>query len=346
MKEMSPPPQHALVRRLWDRLLATPWLPVFAALLVMIAAFGIANPNFLSVRNFLNIGADMSGIGIMALAATLVLITGGLDLSVGGVLAFSAICGALVMKSGGDYAIILGILTCLLVGTLAGLLNGVLTVKGKLPPFVVTLATLGITVGLGYQLSHGTGVAGLPRSLSTHFGFVDVFGIPAPILLWIFLAIIGMIVLSSTRFGAHSYAVGSSVSATERGGINVGRHLVIVYAISGLMSAVAGVIDIARFSTAAVAAHQTDILAVITAVVIGGTPLFGGVGRIGGTLVGVAILGVLTNGLIMIGMKPYMQQVATGIFLLATLLANRFRETKRSTHRPNQGHPSKRRPRK
>ena len=91
---------------------------------------------------------------------------------------------------------------------------------------------------------------------------------------------------------------------------------------------------------------QTDILAVITAVVIGGTPLFGGVGRIGGTLVGVAILGVLTNGLIMIGMKPYMQQVATGIFLLAALLANRFRETKRSTHRPNQGHPSKRRPRK
>jgi len=306
-----------------------PWLPVFAALIAMIVFFSVANHNFLSKANLLNIGADMSETGVMAIGATIVLIAGGIDLSVGGVLALSAIVGAHVLQYGGPWAIALGILTTLVVASLLGAINGALTVYADLPPFVVTLASLGITIGLGYQLSNGTGLSGIPASLSSNFGFARIAGVPVPTILWLLLSLIAVVILGFTRFGTRNYAIGSNRSAAERSGIDTGRHLVAVYALSAFFAGAAGVIDIGRFSTAAVAAHQTDVLAVVSAAVIGGTSLFGGVGRIGGTLVGTAIIGVLTNGLILMGVQPYMQQVATGGFLLAALLAHRFRQVRR-----------------
>lgn len=318
-------PRPSLLRSVLD----IPWLPVFIALVAMLVFFSLANRNFLTVSNLLNIGADMSETGVMAVGATLVLIAGGIDLSVGGVLALSAISGALVMRTGIPLALPLGIGTTLIVGTLVGAANGALTVFAKLPPFVVTLAMLGICVGIGYQLSNGTGLSGIPPAMSDNFGFARFLGVPLPTILWLGLSAIAIVILSSTRFGVRTYAIGSNLSAAERSGVDVKPHLVAVYAISGLLAAVAGIIDIGRFSSAAVASHQTDVLAVVSATVIGGTSLFGGVGRIGGTLVGVAIIGILTNGLIMMGIQPYMQQVATGGFLLAALLAHRFREVRR-----------------
>jgi ribose transport system permease protein len=324
--EVPAPTRPRLLRGILD----TPWLPVFAALVVMIVFFSIANRNFLSVANFLNIGADMSETGVMAVGATIVLIAGGIDLSVGGVLALSAIAGALVMRSGVPFALPLGLLTTLGCSTLLGSINGLLTVYAKLPPFVVTLATLGITIGIGYQLSNGTGLSGIPDVLTSGFGFARLFGIPLPMIVWLAASAIAIIVLAQTRYGVRTYAIGSSFSAAERSGVAAKSHLVSVYAVSGLTAGIAAIIDIGRFSSAAVAAHQTDVLAVVSATVIGGTSLFGGVGRIGGTIIGVAIIGILTNGLIMMGVQPYMQQVATGVFLLAALLAHRFREIRRA----------------
>jgi ribose transport system permease protein len=321
--------------RLLRAVFEIPWLPVFAALVAMLVVFTIANRNFLTIPNLLNIGADMSETGVMAVGATLVLIAGGIDLSVGGVLAVSAITGALAMRQGGPLAVPLGVVTTLIVATLIGAANGALTVFAKLPPFVVTLATLGISVGIGYQLSNGTGLSGIPAAMSDNFGFARFGGVPLPIILWLLLSFAAIAILTFTRFGIRTYAIGSNVSAAERSGVDVKPHLVAVYAVSGLLAGVAGIIDIGRFSSAAVASHQTDVLAVVSATVIGGTSLFGGVGRIGGTLVGVAIIGILTNGLIMMGIQPYMQQVATGCFLLAALLAHRFREARRSARPRN-----------
>lgn len=329
-EDTAPAPSPVRARRLARIVLDVPWLPVFVALIAMVVFFSVANPNFLSRANLLNIGADMSETGVMAVGATLVLIAGGIDLSVGGVLALSAIVGALVMRNGGPLAIPLGVLTTLVASSLLGAANGVLSVYAKLPPFVVTLATLGITVGIGYQISNGTGLSGIPDAMSSSFGFARWFGVPVPMILWLVISAVAILVLAHTRFGVRTYAIGSSLSAAERSGVAVRPHLVAVYAISGLLAGVAGVIDIGRFSSAAVAAHQTDVLAVVSATVIGGTSLFGGVGRIGGTIIGVAIIGVLTNGLIMMGVQPYMQGVATGGFLLAALLAHRFREVRHS----------------
>lgn len=314
------------------RVLDTPWLPVLGALLLMMVIFTVANPNFMSTKNLLNIAADMSQIGVMAIATTVVLIAGGIDLSVGGMLALSAVTGALVFQIDSPWALPLGLLAMLVTGAVVGSANGFLTVYADLPPFVVTLAMLGITVGISYQLSNGTGISGIPEVLSSSFGFARPFGIPAPVILWLVLAAVLAVVLSSTRFGIRNYAIGSNRSAAERSGVDAKKHLVTVYVISGLFSGIAAIIDVSRFSTAAVAAHQTDVLAVVSAAVIGGTSLFGGIGRIGGTLVGVAIIGVLTNGLILMGVQPYMQQVATGLFLLAALLMHRFRESKRRAH--------------
>ena len=318
------------ISRTMSKIQRLPWLPVFVALIAMLVFFSLVNHNFLTSRNLINIGTDMAEIGVMAIAATIVISAGGIDLSVGGVLALSAIVGAHLLQHGGLDFIITGIVVTLVVAIALGMANGCLSVYASLPPFVVTLATLGITLGLGYQFSNGTGVAGIPASLSSDFGFAEFGGLPAPLLLLIVLALFGIYVMSHTRFGIRNYAIGSNLSAADRAGVDTRRHMVAVYALSGFLAGVAGVIDVSRFSTAAVAAHQTDVLPVITAAVIGGTSLFGGIGTIGGTMVGVAIIGVLTNGLVLMGVHPYMQQVATGGFLLAALLFQQFRRVRKT----------------
>jgi ribose/xylose/arabinose/galactoside ABC-type transport system permease subunit len=171
--------------------------------------------------------------------------------------------------------------------------------------------------------------------MSSQFGFARWWGVPVPVLLWLAVSAVAIVVLANTRFGVRTYAIGSSRSAAERSGVSVRPQLVVIYMISSALAGLAGIIDIGRFSSAAVAAHQTDVLAVVSATVIGGTSLFGGVGWVGGTIIGVAIIGVLTNGLIMMGVQPYMQQVATGAFLLAALLAHRFREVRRAARTRN-----------
>jgi ribose transport system permease protein len=306
------------------------WGPLLIALVVIGAAFQVASPRgvFLNPRNLSDITANSAEIGIMAVGATLVLLVGGIDLSIGGVLAFSAILGAKVMAGQTDPAwIVLGLVLMVVSGATWGLANGLLTAVLGIPAFIVTLGTLGMSVGLGYLLTNGIAVSGIPDSLQTAFGFNRLFGIlPAPALLFAGVALVGGVVLSQTRFGRRSYAIGSSREASERAGIPVVRHLVLVYVISGTLAGLAGAVDVARFASAAVAAHSTDILPVISAVVIGGTSLFGGVGGVVGTIVGVILIGVLANGLVIMGVDSYWQQVGTGALLIASVFLDQLRQ--------------------
>jgi ribose transport system permease protein len=306
------------------------WGPLLLALLVIAAAFQLLSPNgvFLNPRNLSDIAANSTEVGIMAVGATLVLIVGGIDLSIGGVLAFSSILGAKIMTGQSDPAVVLLALAAMIVsGAAWGLLNGLLAVRLGIPAFIVTLGTLGMSVGLGYLLTNGIAVAGIPEGLQRTFGFNRLGGIvPAPVLLFAGVTIVGGIVLRLTRFGRRSYAIGSSRPAAERSGIPVRRHLIIVYIISGTLAGLAGAVDVSRFASAAVAAHSTDILPVISAVVIGGTSLFGGVGGVAGTVIGVILIGVLANGLVILGVDSYWQQVGTGALLIASVFIDQLRQ--------------------
>lgn len=295
-----------------------PWLRVLIVLLALVAFFSIASDGaFFTVHNLLNIAADQAVICVMAVGATLILISAGVDLSVGGVLALSGIVGAKVMGDvTGGGGIALGILACLACGFALGSANGTLTVYLRIPPFIATLGTLGITLGLGYLLSGGVSIGGIPTSV-TDAGAARLFDqIPLPVLAAAVVVIIAAVALDRTRFGRYVYAIGSNAEAAERAGINVRSRTWAIYALGGLAAGIASVIELSRFGSAAVAAHQSDALPVISAAVIGGTSLFGGVGTVGGTVIGAAIIGVLVNGLVILGVDPYWQQVATGVILL------------------------------
>lgn len=305
------------------------WLPLAVALVLLCVAFTVLSPGnvFFSADNFAAIAVDMAATGIMAIGATFVLTAAGIDLSVGGVLAFSSILGARVMAHHTSTGmLLLGIAVMIAAGLALGLVNGVLIERLSVPGFIATLGTLGMTIGGGYLLSNGVAVSGIPPGLQDQFGVAKLFGVvPLPAIVFLVLALAASIAMRKTRFGCYTVAIGSNREAASRAGIRVRWHLIKVYALAGCLAGVAGVIDVARFSGAAVSAHQTDVLPVISAVVIGGTSLFGGVGTIGGTVIGVALLSVLTNGLVIVGLQSFWQQIATGAILIVAVMSDQHR---------------------
>jgi ribose transport system permease protein len=214
-----------------------------------------------------------------------------------------------------------GIAVGLLVGLACGFINGLLVTKLKLTPFIVTLGTLGIFLGTAQILSGGTNVPYVPTAIQTEIGTRNLFGfLPVPIAIGLVVVILAILALHLTRFGRYTYAIGSNVEAARRVGINVERHLLKVYTLSGFLAGLAGVIDLARFNT-------LDNLAAISAVVIGGTSLFGGIGTIVGSLVGTFIPAVLRNGFIIAGVQAFWQEVAIGIVLLLAVYIDQRRRS-------------------
>jgi ribose transport system permease protein len=239
-----------------------------------------------------------------------VIVTGGIDLSVGSVLVFSQVVAALVMREmGGEGlpAILGGLGSSLLSGLVWGLLNGLLIARTRIPALIVTLGTLGMAQGSALLLSGGINVRGVPSELVTTVG----------------------ILLHLTRFGRYTYAIGSNAEASRRAGINVSLHLLKVYAMSGLLAGVAGYLQLARFTTTTIEGHGTDNLQAIAAVVIGGTSLFGGTGALFGTVVGVFIPAILRNGFIIIGVRPFWQQVAVGAVLILAVYVDQVKRRAR-----------------
>lgn len=320
--------------RLW-RLAGATSTWIFLVLLVIIAVFSILNLEaFASVFNLRNIMIDASSLLIVAMGMTFVIITSGIDLSVGSVLVFSQVVAALVMREMGAEGlavILVGLAAALLSGVAWGLLNGLLIAKTRIPALIVTLGTLGMAQGAALLLSGGINVRqAVPTELVTTVGIGRLFGeIPYLVLIGGGITILGGILLHTTRFGRHTYAIGSNAEAARRAGINVSRHLMKVYAMSGLLAGLAGYLLLARFTTTTIEGHGTTNLQSIAAVVIGGTSLFGGIGTVFGTVVGVFIPAILRNGFIIIGVQPFWQQVAVGAVLILAVYVDQLKRRAR-----------------
>jgi ribose transport system permease protein len=309
---------------------------VFLALVVLVVFFSAkAGGTFFNVSNFRDIVFNASGTMLLAVGAAYLIIGGQLDLSIGSVLVFSEVLAAkvIVALSGsaaagyphGISAIAAGFAVCIGTGAAWGLLNGVLVTKLKIPSFIVTLGTLGMALGLAQVITHGADVTGLPTQMVNDIGLKQLLGLPVPVWVALLIALIAGAVLAKTSFGRYTYAVGSNSEAARRSGIKVTRHVIILFTIMGALAGLAGVLDIARYTTTAVSGHGSDNLVAIAAVIIGGASLYGGRGTIFGTAVGVLIPAVLNDGLVIINVQPFWQTVAIGAILIVAVALDNVR---------------------
>ena len=304
---------------------------VFAALIVMMAIFtGLAPGKFLTL-NDLSLNAQTTApFLLMAIGETFVIITAGIDLSVGFVLVLSGVvAGEYYLSNGGANAgvgtIWVGAILGLATGAAFGALQGVAIAKLKIPPLIATLMGLGVAEGLSYLITGGSDLRAVPNTLINSIGSGGLGGVQWLIIISFLATLLFGLILAYTRFGRYTYAIGSNPEAARRVGIKVDRHLIKVYALSGLMAGLAGILDLGYFSTTTISGHPLDNLTVITAVVIGGASLFGGRGSMLGTFIGVFIPELLATGLIIVGVNQYWQYILTGLVLGAAVYLDQIR---------------------
>lgn len=300
-------------------LLSHPWagttmLLIFYA--VLLALFTAASPFFMSFRNLSSIGTNMAFIGLMAAAGTPLIIAGGLDLSVAAVAGMSGTIVALLHALGLD--VWLACVVALAFGALLGAVNGVIVTKGGLNPFIVTLATMSVVTGLSLVLTGGlTQPLFIPAF--NWLGSGRVAGVPFPLLLMVLVYLGFWLVLGRTPFGRYTYATGGNLDASRLLGIPVNRVQFMLYVVSGASGALAGIILAAMLGAAAPDAAGASLLTIIAAIILGGTSLFGGRGSVWGTFIAVLILGTLNNGLTLLDVSSFWQQVTRGLVLLAAV---------------------------
>jgi ribose transport system permease protein len=314
----------------WQRLVAGSSTPIGLILAGLILVFSVLEPSsFLDSANARNIATDAAVLLVLATGMTYVIITAGIDLSVGAVLVFSGVVSAKAMNAvGGDNwgVIFVGLGVALAGGLGWGLINGFLIAKAKIPAFVVTLGTLGMSLGASLVITGGVDEREVPFKLITTIGTGRAFDqIPWLVLIAFAVAIVFGVILAATRFGRYTYAVGSNEEAARRAGIPVDRHLLKVYALAGTLAGLAGFLSLARFSTTTIGGHDTDNLQAIAAVVIGGTSLFGGIGTMLGSVFGVFIPAVLENGFVIVGVNPFWQEIAVGAVLVGAVFLDQLR---------------------
>ena len=314
----------------WQRLVtgSTTW--ILLILVGMIFVFSVMEPSsFATVNNSRNIATNAAILLVVAVGMTFVIITAGIDLSVGSVLVFSGVVSAKAMNGMGGNGwdvILVGLVVAVACGLGWGILNGLLITKARVPPLIVTLGTLGMALGLALIITDGVDIREVPPKLVTSIGVGRVFDqIPWLVMIAVAVVVIFGVMLHMTRFGRHTYAIGSNDEAARRAGINVDRHLIAIYAISGLLAGLAGFMSLARFATTTIGGHATDNLQAIAAVVLGGTSLFGGVGTVLGTVVGVFIPAVLQNGFVITGVETFWRDVAIGAVLIAAVYLDQLR---------------------
>jgi ribose transport system permease protein len=288
-------------------------------LIVLSLVLWALTPHFLTVPNLLNIAQQTSINAIVAVGMTFVIISGGIDLSVGSIVAMSGVVLGVALQAGQPLPLALA--AAVGVGAACGLVNGAIVSWGGLPPFIVTLGMMSIARGAALLFTEGRPVSGFDpgfRSLATgHVGLV-----PSPIVVTIVVYLIAHLVLTRTTFGRYVYAIGGNEEATRLSGVAVRRHKTMIYAVSGLMSAIAAVILTARLNSAQPIAGMMYELDAIAATVIGGTSLMGGEGTLQGTLVGALIMGVLRNGLNLLGVSSFLQQIVIGAVIIGAVLVD------------------------
>ena len=328
------------LERLRERLFSsTSPIWIFFVLVAMVAAFGALRPSeFLGSFDIQSIFTNAAVALTLAVGMTYVIITAGIDLSVGSVLVLGGVLAVKTMSAvGGSNPDTIGwgpILAGLAVGILAGLacgiVNGGLIAWLKIPPLIVTLGMFGIALGLADVLTSGVDLADVPSTLGSTIGNGKLGPVPWLVVIAVIVTLFGGLVLSLTRFGQHTYAIGSNDEAARRAGINVRWHLVKIYAIAGALAGLGGDLSLAHFTTTTISGHLEDNLVAISAVVIGGTSLFGGVGTMIGTVVGVFIPVVLAAGLVIMSVQSFWQQVVTGVILIVAVYFDQVRRRARN----------------
>lgn len=289
---------------------------MFLVFLLLCAFISLLTPRFLSAGNIRNLFWQATTVGIIAIGQTLIILTAGIDLSVGGIMAISAMLGGVVMKS---FSLGAGIATVLLTGLGVGVLNGVLVSYARLAPFIVTLGTLSITQSLTYVITDGSSITGLPAGFR-FFGYQRVLGFPLYTVVLIGLFILGHIMLKKTKLGRFLYAIGSNEEAARLAGVNVKFNKMVAYSITGVLCAIATLILTSRLGAIDPDTGSGIELDTIAAVVIGGASMSGGKGSLVGTLIGVFFITVLHNGLNLIGVSPFWQGSAVGAVIIISVL--------------------------
>ncbi|MEV0379277.1 ABC transporter permease [Nonomuraea sp. NPDC050643] len=292
-----------------------------AALVMLVVALSLLSADFLSVTNLLNVGVQAAVTAILAFGATFVIVTGGIDLSVGSVAALSAI-GLAWSSTVAGVPWPVATLASLAIGVACGLVNAILIAYGKLPPFIATLAMLGIARGLALVISRGSPI-GMPEEVSRLGETVGY--LPVPLVVMVIMGVIAAVILNRTYPGRAMYAIGGNAEAARLSGINVSRQQLVTYALAGGFAAVAGIVLASRLSSAqpqAAAGYELDAIA---AVVIGGASLSGGKGKALGTFIGALILAVLRNGLNLLSVSAFWQQVVIGVVIALAVLVDTLR---------------------
>lgn len=309
------------------------------SLVVLTAVFSLTSNAFFSIDNAMTIALQVTSIGLLGIGATCVIITGGIDLSVGSVLALSGVVAALAVKEY-NFPIWLAMVAGILTGTICGLLNGIAVTRLKLPPFIATLGMMLIARGFALQITGARAVSGLGEAFGQlgngallriesmgDDGFPNVTfpGIPYPVILMVVIAIAVSYMLNRSVLGRHIYAVGSNADAARLSGVNVDRVTVFTYILSGTLAGLTGCVLMSRLVTGQPNEGVMYELDAIASAVIGGTSLIGGVGTISGTAIGAFVIGILRNGLNMNGVSAFIQQIIIGFVILGTVWIDQLR---------------------
>jgi ribose transport system permease protein len=314
------------------------WIALILVLLCVV--FSVLAPNaFPTLFNAQTTLIETSVLLILSVGMTFVIITAGIDLSVGSVLIFASMMAGKTLNAlgaNGDPTnegwgtILVGLLVAVVAGTAWGLLNGLLIAYANIPPLVVTLGSFGAALGAADLLNNGSDIETVPKILNSTLGYGTSLGIvPNMVLIAAVITLAGAWLLHTTRFGRYTFAIGSNAEAARRAGIGVKRHLVLVYTLTGLLAGVSGFMSLAYFGTTNISGHTTDNLDAISAVVIGGTSLFGGIGTMFGTVIGVFIPAVLKKGFDIIHVQDFWQLIAVGAVLVAVVWFDQRRRSNR-----------------
>ena len=296
---------------------------IYLAFVAMVALFSLINPKFLAMGNLLNVIRQVSFNAIIAMGMFMVILTGGIDLSVGSVVAIASVITATFVKIGNfNLPVFVAILMGLAVGAVCGFFNGFFVTKGKLAPFIVTMISMTMARGASQLYTEGRPISGLLESF-TVIGTGYWLGIPIPIYILLGVTLLTYFILNWTKLGRHIYAVGGNASAAEASGISVNRTKMFVYIYSGCASALVAVVMAARLNSASPMMGDGYELDAIAATVIGGTSMDGGKGKVFNVLVGALIIGTISNGLDIMNVSSYWQQIVKGCIILAAVLTDR-----------------------
>jgi ribose transport system permease protein len=300
----------------------------FLTLIALFVGLAIASPHFLTETNLSSVVRQTAVINIMSLGMTVIIIAGGIDLSVGAILAMSGVLGAMAIRH--CTPIFAGILIGIAAGCFWGAVNGFLTTRLRIAPFIVTLGTMGIVRGLTLMITSGLPVHGVPQGFS-FLGEGNLLGVPFVLWVLIACALLTHVILEHTRLGRYAFAIGSNPDAAIYAGVPVGFDVTAVYALGGMLTGLAGMIEASRLMTGQPAVGNGYELQAIAAVVIGGGSLHGGEGSVIGTLIGAFIMGLLSNGSDLLGVSPYLQQAIIGAVIILAVTVDELRK-RRANH--------------